>query len=154
MIIFVTVGHTRFNSLFKMIDSFNRPEWHFISQISDGDVHPHKGEVFAYTDDIQSFYKKADVVITHAGAGSVFSLLELSKPTIVVANTDRVDKHQNDLLDYVENSHFAQVCRDLRRLEGLIGSMASFQENQYSNEMFNAANDIADVLGLLTLAKK
>lgn len=150
MNIFVTVGHTRFNSLFKMIASFNRPDWQFISQISDGDVFPAAGESFAYTDCIHDFYRQADVVITHAGAGSVFTLLEMGKPTIVVANTDRVDAHQNDLLDYVERSHFAQVCRDLNLLEYLLENSASFKANEYINEAFSAADAISNELGLLT----
>jgi beta-1,4-N-acetylglucosaminyltransferase len=150
MKIFVTVGHTRFNSLFKMIASFNRPEWQFVSQIYDGEIYPNCGEIFSYVDNINDFYQKADVVITHAGAGSVFTLLEMGKPTIVVANTDRVDKHQHDLLNYVERSHFAQVCRDLNMLEGLLDNLPNFEANQYKNEAFSAAEAISNELGLLT----
>jgi beta-1,4-N-acetylglucosaminyltransferase len=150
MKIFVTVGHTRFNSLFKMIAGFNRPEWQFVSQIYDGEVYPNCGEFFSYVDNINDFYQKADVVITHAGAGSVFTLLEMGKPTIVVANTDRVDTHQNDLLDYVEKAHFAQVCRNLDSLEYLLENLISFKANKYKNEAFSAADAISNELGLLS----
>ncbi|WP_394146931.1 PssE/Cps14G family polysaccharide biosynthesis glycosyltransferase [Shewanella atlantica] len=149
MNIFVTVGHTRFESLFKQLDEIHRDEWHFVSQMSDGSYIPKKGEHFSYSDDIQSHYKKADVVITHAGAGTVFNLLEMGKPTIVVANTDRVDTHQEDLLRFVEKSEFAQVCRDLSTLEALLDNVADFTAKPYHSEPFFAANDIAKVLKLI-----
>ena len=44
MNIFVTVGHTRFDSLFKQIDKFKRDDWHFVSQMYDGFYVPKNGK--------------------------------------------------------------------------------------------------------------
>lgn len=148
MNIFVTVGHTRFDSLFKQIDRICRDEWHFVSQIYDGTYIPKCGEHFAYTQEIARYYEKADVVITHAGAGTVYSLLEMGKTIIVVANSDRIDTHQDDLIRYVEESNFAQVCRDLSELEGLLLNTTGFVAKEYRTEAFSGAEDICKALGL------
>ncbi|WP_076411025.1 PssE/Cps14G family polysaccharide biosynthesis glycosyltransferase [Shewanella sp. UCD-KL12] len=149
MNIFVTVGHTRFDSLFKQIDEISRTEWHFVSQMSDGSYIPKTGEHFSYSSNIQTHYENADVVITHAGAGSVFTLLEMGKPTIVIANIDRVDTHQEDLLRFVETSEFAQVCRNLSTLEALLNNVSKFEAKPYCSEPFFAANEIAERLKLI-----
>lgn len=148
MKIFVTVGHTRFDSLFKQIDQINRDEWHFISQMYDGNYTPKNGKSITYTDDIFSYYDNADVVITHAGAGTVYNLLEMGKTIIVVANTDRIDTHQEDLIRYVEDGKFAQVCRDLADLESLISKAMTFKAAIYYSEAFSCADEISRILDL------
>ncbi|QIR15107.1 PssE/Cps14G family polysaccharide biosynthesis glycosyltransferase [Shewanella aestuarii] len=146
MNIFVTVGHTRFDSLFRCLDSFCRNDWHFVSQMSDGKYLPKSGPYFNYTSDISKYYTQADLVISHAGAGTVFTLLEMAKPTIVVANTDRVDTHQNDLLKFVEQNKFAQVCRDLNQMESMIANAANFQAAPYWSDPFFVTDEIASFL--------
>ncbi|UCX03988.1 PssE/Cps14G family polysaccharide biosynthesis glycosyltransferase [Shewanella glacialimarina] len=149
MNIFVTVGHTRFDSLFRKIDSYQKDEWFFISQMYDGEYIPESGTSIRYTDKIDQYYNNADVVITHAGAGTVYHLLEIGKPIIVVANSDRIDSHQEDLIRYVEDNHFAQVCRDLDDLEGLLNNINSYKAIKYHSEPFCAAADIAKLLKLI-----
>ncbi|MGI2000010.1 PssE/Cps14G family polysaccharide biosynthesis glycosyltransferase [Shewanella frigidimarina] len=148
MNIFVTVGHTRFDSLFKKIDQINHDEWHFISQTYDGNYTPKNGEHITYTNDIFSYYNNADVVITHAGAGTVYNLLEIGKTIIVVANTDRIDTHQEDLIRYVEDGEFAQVCRNLADLESLISNTMTFKAATYHSEPFSCAAEISRTLDL------
>jgi beta-1,4-N-acetylglucosaminyltransferase len=149
MKIFVTVGHTRFDSLFRQIDHINNSEWHFISQVYDGCYVPENGDSISFTSNIHKYFEVADLVITHAGAGTVYTLLELAKPTIVIANTDRVDSHQEDLLKYVEDNKFALVCRDLSELEFLIEQFGTFEPKSYVSEPFLAANEISHMLGLI-----
>jgi len=149
MKVFVTVGHTRFDSLFKQIDKIHRDDWHFISQMYDGAYTPKNGEHIHYTHEIFSYYENADVVITHAGAGTVYNLLEMGKPIIVVANSDRIDTHQEDLIRYVEDSRFAQVCRNLDELESLLSNVNDYMAVEYHSEPFSGAHDISKALGLI-----
>jgi beta-1,4-N-acetylglucosaminyltransferase len=149
MNLFVTVGHTRFDSLFKKIDTYQRDEWRFVFQMYDGEYIPESGTSIRYTDNIDEYYNNADVVITHAGAGTVYHLLEIGKPIIVVANSDRIDTHQEDLIRYVEENHFAQACRNLDDLEGLLNNVNDYEAVKYHSEPFSVATDIAKVLKLI-----
>ena len=85
--IFITTGSTvstKFMSpLLEKTDTFKRKNQikdRIIAQIGDSDYIPqHFEEQFKYTDNIDKYFKKASVVITADGAGTVFRLLELKK---------------------------------------------------------------------------
>ena len=102
MNIFVTVGHTHYNALFKAVnEQLSSDKYHIVNQISEGTYTPDNHKYFKYSTQIQDEIMKADLVITHAGAGSVFNLLEIAKPTLIVPNFDRIDNHQKDIADFV-----------------------------------------------------
>jgi len=52
----------------------------------------------------------ADVVVSHAGAGSVMEALRMRKRLIVVVNDELMDNHQLELADAVERAGFAVKC--------------------------------------------
>ena len=138
MNIFVTVGHTHYNMLFKAVNEQLSPDkYRVVNQISDGDYLPSKHEHFPYTDNIEVQIEQADVVITHAGAGSVFHLLEIGKPVVVVPNFERVDEHQKDLADFVSHNNYASVCRDLSLLEQNVLSAVNDKYSPYKTNPFH-----------------
>ncbi|ODQ64290.1 hypothetical protein NADFUDRAFT_43296 [Nadsonia fulvescens var. elongata DSM 6958] len=48
----------------------------------------------AYSEDITSLINQADLVISHAGTGSILDALRLQKPLVVVVNSQLMDNHQ------------------------------------------------------------
>jgi len=147
MNIFVTVGHTHYNSLFKAVnEQLSAEKYHVVNQISDGDYLPDKHTYFKFTANIAEQIAQADLVITHAGAGSVFHLLEIGKPIVVVPNFERVDEHQKDLADFVAHNNYATVCRDLALLEQSVVTATQSNFSPYQTNPFDGYNLI---LGLL-----
>jgi UDP-N-acetyl-D-mannosaminouronate:lipid I N-acetyl-D-mannosaminouronosyltransferase len=137
MNIFVTVGHTHYNSLFKAVnDQLPSETYDVVNQISDGDYLPDKHKHFKFTQNIASYIEQADLVITHAGAGSVFHLLEVGKPIVVVPNFERVDEHQKDLANFVEMNNYATVCNDLTQLAHCVVEATSKTFNPYKTDPF------------------
>lgn len=53
--------------------------------------------VFAFSPDISSYIQNADVVVTHAGTGSILDALRLGKPVIAVTNPALMDDHQEEI---------------------------------------------------------
>lgn len=138
MKIFVTVGNTQYNSLIKAIDESLSPDKFDVTiQLADGKYTPLHHKFFRYTQDIKSYFNDADVIITHAGAGSVFQLLEDKAKMVVIPNHDRIDTHQLDLAQYVDNNKFANVCYDLDNIEACVISAAKNQYVEYVNEPFD-----------------
>ena len=138
MKILVTVGSSHFNNLIKHVDQFiPSDEFDVTCQIADGSYIPKNHNYFRVSDSIEHEFEKADIVITHAGAGSVFYLLELAKKMIVVPNCDRVDDHQLDLAEYVEKNNLANVCYQLTEIMASIDTAKSSDYAQYVNQPFN-----------------
>ncbi|SCU77751.1 LAFA_0A03202g1_1 [Lachancea sp. 'fantastica'] len=59
---------------------------------------------FAFTTAIQDLLRThADVVVSHAGTGSILDALRLQKRLVVVANTGLMDNHQMQITDRLES---------------------------------------------------
>lgn len=54
-------------------------------------------EAFPFSSSIADFIDKADIVVSHAGTGSIIDVLKQDKPLIVVVNETLMDNHQTDV---------------------------------------------------------
>lgn len=62
-----------------------------------------KTELFDYRTSIEPYIDSADLVIGHAGAGTVLEVLRKGKPLLIVINDHLMDNHQEELaLDLAE----------------------------------------------------
>ncbi|WP_026972283.1 PssE/Cps14G family polysaccharide biosynthesis glycosyltransferase [Aliagarivorans marinus] len=144
MNIFVTVGTTKFSSL------VNEASLITDHQITIQHADPTRDNLFNtsfdFVDSIDDFYEAADLVVTHAGAGSVYSLLERKKKVIVVPNLERIDQHQMDLAKYVEQNHYALVAWAPTQLIHSIKESESFIPAPYQPLRFSKYKEISDFL--------
>ncbi|CAG8531462.1 10141_t:CDS:2 [Paraglomus occultum] len=109
--IFVTVGSTGFHSLTALIIS--QPFLQLASSLYYHNIIVQHGshtmnlqlpessnvrlESYDYKPSLQEDYERADLIISHAGAGSILESLRLKKPLIVVINDLLMDNHQVEL---------------------------------------------------------
>jgi beta-1,4-N-acetylglucosaminyltransferase len=137
--VFLTVGSTKFESLVdRLLDDdileilnsngFNQ----LIMQVGNGkhknknivDLHSPKAfetrfkqavYVYNYKTTIVDDLRAADLVISHAGAGSIIESLELNKQVIVVVNEALMDNHQYELAEKMQSEHYLihSLCKDL-----------------------------------------
>lgn len=112
MKIFVTVGTTPFDSLIRKMDSVNE-KFDITMQIANGSYKPSNHQYIRFTENIEKLYCESDLVVTHAGAGSVFRLLEMGKKILVFPNCERRDLHQLDIAKYLYINNLG-VMGDLR----------------------------------------
>lgn len=147
MKIFVTVGNTRYNSLIKAIDAhLSRDEFDITIQVADGEYTPKHHKYFRYSDNIEQYFNGAELVITHAGAGTVFQLLEDNQKMLVIPNHDRVDDHQLDLANYLKQNNYANVCYDLTTIKQCILEANNTVYARYENEHFSGYTLISALL--------
>ncbi|XP_076417764.1 UDP-N-acetylglucosamine transferase subunit ALG13 isoform X7 [Peromyscus maniculatus bairdii] len=126
---FVTVGTTSFDDLIACVaaeDSlrilknlgYNR----LVLQIGKGTVVPEPFstesftlDVYRYKDSLKEDLQQADLVISHAGAGSCLESLEKGKPLVVVVNEKLMNNHQLELAKQLhkEGHLFYCTCRVL-----------------------------------------
>jgi len=142
MKIFVTVGTTKFDELIKEADAIHDAnEW--LLQTADGEYVPIKKHV-KFSNEVNKLYDEADLIITHAGAGSIYNLLEQKKQIIICPNTYRVDKHQEEISRFVEENKYAKVCWDLSKLENLINE--NYEPEVYKKDQFFLIDKIIEHL--------
>ncbi|MGJ8485839.1 PssE/Cps14G family polysaccharide biosynthesis glycosyltransferase [Pseudoalteromonas sp. SYSU M81236] len=148
MKVLVTVGSSSFDSLIRAVDqaATKLAAFSFTFQTGTGEYKPKNGSYFAHSNEFSSVLVDADVVITHAGAGTVFELLELNKKIIVVPNFDRIDKHQSDLALYIERNNYALVCHDVNLIENHIEGIKMYEPTPYNKDSFFLADELISKL--------
>jgi UDP-N-acetylglucosamine transferase subunit ALG13 len=118
--IFVTVGtHEQpFNRLLESIDKLIEKgiiKEKVIMQIGYSTYIPKHAEWFRFKDfnSIKKIMKRAKIVITHGGTGSIFTALNLNKRVIVVPRLKKFREHTDD--------HQLQIVKELEKEKMLIG---------------------------------
>jgi UDP-N-acetylglucosamine--N-acetylmuramyl-(pentapeptide) pyrophosphoryl-undecaprenol N-acetylglucosamine transferase len=114
----VTVGgnaHYGFERLVRSLHAIIPPDWSVLWQVGPSDV----SDLGLSTvkslpnEQLRAEIAAADLVISHAGTGSILTALQLGKRPIVVprraAHGEHVDGHQDDLAAYVASEGLALV---------------------------------------------
>lgn len=151
MKLLVSVGTTPFDPLIKKVDELSVffGDCFFYAQTSKlSGYTPKHIEHSEFISDFNSFVLGFDIVITHAGAGNIYSLLELGKTLIVVPNLARIDKHQSDISLYVESNDYGEVCWELDNLKFSIENSFSKSFRAYKKESFFGVKAIFSTLGI------
>jgi beta-1,4-N-acetylglucosaminyltransferase len=117
--IFVTVGTTRFDPLIEAVTRVDALQWmkqngytHLVIQYGKG-REPAVAEMiedaeqkntfwmdirsYSFQPSLEQDMNEADLLISHAGAGTIMEALRLQKRLVVVINTSLMDNHQTEL---------------------------------------------------------
>lgn len=144
--ILVITGTTGFDSLVKTIDKETSidNDYDITFQIGEGIYRPVNKKFFNFDKNLNNRLDDYDFFITHAGAGTIFGLLENKRKVLVVPNTERADKHQIELAHYVKTHGLCAVCEKVEDINDFIKQIAIKTENlhTYQKIEFRAAQDI------------
>lgn len=127
--IFITVGtHNQgFERLVKKMDEIaGKIDEEVVMQIGFTDYEPKNAKWFKFVDidEIMDFYKNADVIISHAGAGTLLDALSFEKPVIAVPRLkkfgEHIDDQQLELAEALENKGQIMAVYQIDDLERFI----------------------------------
>eukprot|EP01083_Nonionella_stella_P088369 246245_1 len=140
---FITVGTTKFDLLIEILNCGDILELLHIKgfskltvQFGRGTVEPAQlierarsfpdfsVEAFRFADSLDEYINRADLVISHAGAGSILETLRASKPLLVVVNQELMDNHQVELAEGLGSKGYLRWCTP----ETLCKTIAEFDE--------------------------
>lgn len=122
--VFVTVGTTHFNALIEVMSKeetlkilHSKGYTSLVLQIGQGDFVPPTQKCHGVTlsffrlkPSIAEDFATADLVISHAGAGSCLEALEAGKPLIAVVNNTLMENHQSELAEELSKSELCFCC--------------------------------------------
>lgn len=147
--VFVTVGTTSFDKLIQTVSDITtlqilreRQYTDIMMQIGRGQFEPvntaqdfdMKVDYFRYKDSLADDIHHADLVISHAGAGSCMEVLAANKPLLVVINEDLMDNHQLELAQQLYNDGhvlYSKCCDLLMTLQQMdLTSLRPFPPGQ------------------------
>jgi len=99
--IFVTVGvQLPFDRLVSKVDEWAKEnnEEAVFAQIGDTDSTPKNIEYAQYLDssEAENMFRKANIIVSHAGMGSVLNALKYKKPIIAMPRLAARGEHRND----------------------------------------------------------
>lgn len=148
MKIFITIGTTPFDQLIRYCDHSiaMNSKYEIEAQIASGSYEPVHMQYFRFTDHIEKYYDKCDVIICHAGAGTVYRLLELGKKIIIVPNLDRRENHQLEIGRYAQENNYALVATSYDRIASLLSNINEFRFTLYKNESSGIINSISQII--------
>ncbi|CAK4708607.1 hypothetical protein LEN26_006069 [Aphanomyces euteiches] len=125
--VFVTVGTTSFDALIQAVDT---PEVYatlkklgydeIVIQIGRGEYEPRNGvnsglttSFYRFNPEYKADIRRASLVLSHAGAGSIMDTLVERKALIVIPNNKLMDNHQEELaVALAKRQHLIQTTCD------------------------------------------
>jgi len=145
--IFVTVGTTDFDALIARMDELAPGlNEEVVIQTGRGGYTPRNARRFDFAPSLDDYYRKARLVVSHGGLGTMVEVMRLGKPLIGVSNPDRFDLHQNDLLGELERGGYLLWCHDLASLGDDIRRVAAMQFRRYDEPPCSIHLAITDFL--------
>lgn len=117
--IFVTSGGLGSDEIVKKVDEIApKLKDKVLVTIGKGKYIPKNCNWIKYTTEIKNYFKKADVVVTHGGAGTLFECLLLNKRIIAIP-LKRTDD-QTDIVNKLSEEGYIIKCENLKDLEKYI----------------------------------
>ncbi|KUK17270.1 PssE/Cps14G family polysaccharide biosynthesis glycosyltransferase [Thermococcus sibiricus] len=142
--IFVTVGthYQGFERLIKKMDEIaGKIDDEVVMQIGYTDYEPKNAKWFRFLEkeeDILELYKKAEIIVAHAGAGTLLTALSFGKPIVVVPRLkkfgEHIDDQQLELAEALESMGKAIAVYDIEKLEDAIKKAKSLKYKPIKQE--------------------
>jgi UDP-N-acetylglucosamine transferase subunit ALG13 len=142
--IFVTVGthYLGFERLITEMDEIaGKIDEEVVAQIGSTKYKPKNMKYFTFVEDekeILELYQEARVVVSHAGAGTLLTILNYNKPAVIVPRlhkfNEHIDDHQLELTDVLKDQGKAIGVYDIGNLES---SLKKVENLNYNNKKKN-----------------
>ncbi|KAM9897486.1 hypothetical protein OXX69_010248 [Metschnikowia pulcherrima] len=85
--------------------------------------------VFGFANNINSYISQADLVVSHAGTGSILDTLRSKKPLIVVTNDSLMDNHQAEIAARFEAENYLVKVTEAELKKGILGEKIQSWKN-------------------------
>jgi len=160
ILIFVTVGthEQNFNRLIKEIDGLKRQniindEVFIQTGFSDYTPKYCESKSIISFEEMEEYTKKARIIITHGGPGSIFLPIQMGKKPIVVPRNpefdEHVDSHQIQFAQRMYNSNRVDLVLDIKDLKDCILNYENYSNAKYEDstkEFINKFEAVVDSL--------
>ena len=140
--IFVTVGthYQGFDRLIEKMDQIAaKIDEKVIMQIGYTNYKPKNAKWFKFLeyDEINNLYKEAELIVSHAGAGTLLDSLNSKKPIIIVPRLkkfgEHIDNQQIELAEALDNTNKVVAVYDIEDLEDNLLKIENYRFEELEN---------------------
>ena len=123
-----------------------------IIQVGHTDYEPENAEWFRFIDPekINEIYNNADIIVAHAGAGTLLDAIYFEKDIVVVPRikkyNEHIDDQQLELAKTLEKSGKALAVYDIKDLDHIIKKTAKMEKTIFNNDK-DLTNYLKEFLG-------
>ncbi len=132
--IFLTVGtQLPFDRMVKVVDEFAKnSDLEFMAQVGKNEYQCQnmKAQDFYPPDELNQIFHDADVIVSHAGMGSIINALKLKKPIVIFPRLSKFGEHRNDhqvdtleSFSKIQGVHVASTEEELREVLSRLGTL-------------------------------
>lgn len=141
--IFLITGSTYpFDRLTQQIDEINKnKKYNIFAQIGESEYIPKniKFAKFLEYEEITTQIKKSDIVITHAGVGTIIDVLAQNKKLILFPRlkkyNEAIDDHQIEICKAFENKFRINWTKDANEIEKLINKTNTIKKTKKESKL-------------------
>lgn len=152
--ILVTLGTQKepFTRLLDYIEKSNIKE-KIIVQAGHTKYDSKKMEIFDFIpyEKMNEYISKADIIITHAGTGSILMPLKKGKKVIACARLEKydehVDDHQKQILEVFKEEGYILELDENSKLDDLMKEINDFKPKKYKSNTENFINKLKTEIG-------
>ncbi len=149
--ILVTLGtqHQEFTRILDYIEKSNIKD-KIIVQAGYTKYKSKKMKIFDFIDydKMNEYVKKADLIITHGGTGSITGPLKEGKKVIACARLSKygehVDDHQTEIVDVFSDEGYILKLDENANLDDLIKKAKTFKPKEFKSNTKNFINRLID----------
>lgn len=156
ILICVGASEYRFDRLLKMVDELCDEKvldgTQIIAQIGNTDYQPRNYEGFHLLgrEEFQEYMEKSDLVITHAGTGSVIPPLKLGKKVIIVPRREKfkehLDDHQLELRDVFTDAGYTLSANNKEELIEALHQIETFVPKEFQSNNNHVNQIVVDFI--------
>lgn len=148
--IFVTVGTSLpHDELIETIDklvSLGKVTDDVIAQIGNGNYIPKHIKSFRFRKGIDKYLRRAEIVISNCGAGTIMENVTKGRKLVVIQNPDITGGHEWELVSKMEKGGHLIWCRNLGELLECIERASSMQFMQFKPKRLSLQEVIRQIM--------
>lgn len=141
VLVMVGTQKQQFVRLFNMVENSKALEnEEIIAQIGNTKFYSNKIKCFSFIENekLQKYINEADLIVCHAGVGTIFEALHKNKKIIAVPRLpelkEHVDAHQLEICDALEKEGYILVCNKDDDFDKIVEKSKNYKFKKYKRD--------------------
>ena len=120
-----------------------------IAQIGEGKYIPKNIEYVRFAPSLEDYYRKANIIISNCGAGTIMENVTRGRRLIVIQNPDITGGHEWEIVTKMEKGEHLIWCKGLDELKSSIHSASTMEFKRFEPKQLI----LSDLINEITSSK-